>query len=50
LYCLAIRLRHLKPDVVKNDIEKDFKVGKAGVEFTSARYKTRITQASTHQV
>ncbi|RXW22819.1 hypothetical protein EST38_g3023 [Candolleomyces aberdarensis] len=49
LYCLAIRLRLLKPDVVKNDIDSKFKVGKGSVELTSTRFKTRITQTSTRQ-
>lgn len=49
LYCLALQLRHLKPDVVKNDINKDFKLGKGGLDLTSARFKTRITQPSPGQ-
>ncbi|KAF6742048.1 P-loop containing nucleoside triphosphate hydrolase protein [Ephemerocybe angulata] len=49
LYCLALQLRQMKPDVVKNDIDKAFKIGKGGLDLTSARFKTRITRASAGQ-
>ncbi|KAF5342579.1 hypothetical protein D9611_001793 [Ephemerocybe angulata] len=49
LYCVSLQLRHLKPNVIENEIDEDVKVGTGGLDVTSARFKTRITQASIGQ-